>query len=552
MSPVANPVFLTITWMSWWCAAVGLGSLLVRRSPASVGARGWLGLFVLTAVAMVLALVFPLGDPLARVAAWLVIAVGAVGFLRYGPWRHWRLIAVVAAVAALAALLSSVVPSNYDLGLYHAGSIGYVRDGGTVIGLANLHDRFGFSSSMWPVSAFLGLGLWDGGEFRLFNGVLTVLLVADLVARVRRGALRQPGTVVLALGGLLLLGAVVQYPGRMIASSSQDWAAAVMAVVSTAYLLDVLGGKAHRSAITVTVLTATMAGAMRPTGWIFALATFSVVLIGRVPAEGWRTMLISTLPGVIGVFVLGIATAARDVMTSGWLLFPSGLLPVPVSWRYPDPSDTSEAITAWARTPFQDIAQTMSDSSWIPGWLTRLPTDWAVFAFLVLLAALAVLLIAFPTARSQLFSHKRALALALMPSMVVLIAWLIVAPDPRFAWGPLLLLVLVPVAYSLPAISKPRLLPAALVIGGLGIVVVAVLRGSLLDVSLRLQPMPIAAVTQEELADGTEVMVPIDGDQCWGEFPLCRPWYASDDVELRGQSWMNGFRPRSRLKDNQE
>ena len=547
-----SPVLLAITWVVWWVAAVGIGSWITKQRSSGVGARGWWGLLVLTVAAMVLALLLPLGQPSARIAAWALLGVGLAGSIRARLWTRWRLIAVAAAVALIAAVLSSVVPSNYDLGLYHAGSIAYVREGGTVIGLANLHDRFGFSSSMWPLSAFLGLGLWDGNEFRLVNGLLAVLLASDIAARLRTRPRSSPSTVVLTVGGVLLLGAAIHYPGRLIASSAQDWAAAVLMVVSTAYLLDVLHRSRSRIVVSISVLTAAMAGAMRPTGWIFAAVTLAVIVVAVGRSHGWRLASASVLPGVAGATALGIATAIRDALTSGWLLFPAGMFPLPVSWRYPDAAGTSRGITSWARTPFQDSAQTMADSSWVTGWLTRLPTDWAVFSFTVLAAALLVVLLVAPSARSVLSANRRIVVLGLTPSVVVLVVWLVTAPDPRFAWGPILLIVLVPLAFAVTALRPARLLPVALTVGAVGIVAVAFVRGSPLDASWRLQPLPDAQVAQSTLGDGTDVIVPVAGDQCWSEFPLCRPWYSSVDVELRGETWESGFQPISRLKESQE
>lgn len=200
MSFAESSAFLALTWLLWWIAMTGIGSLVVRTRAGGLATRGWIGLFVVSVVSMLLGIVGPLGGPAARVFAGLVVATGLVGALRSGVWRRWRLLVVLALTAALLALLSSVTPSNYDLGLYHAGSIAYVREGGTVVGLANLHDRFGFSSSMWPLSAFLGLGFWDGGEFRLLNGALGLLLVGDVALRWRTGRQRQPSTIAMTFG----------------------------------------------------------------------------------------------------------------------------------------------------------------------------------------------------------------------------------------------------------------------------------------------------------------------------------------------------------------
>ena len=552
MPMLESPAFLALTWLLWWVASVGFGWLTSRRKIRNPAILGWFGLLAVTVTSLILGLILPLGAPLARIGAWVVLAIGLIGFACAGLWRRWRLLLVVAAIAVIAALLSSVVPSNYDLGLYHAGSIAYVRDGGTVIGLANLHDRFGFSSSMWPLSALLGLGLWDGGEFRLVNGLLLALLTADVLVRIRSGRSRQPGTVVLTAGAVLLVGAVIQYPGRLIASSGQDWSLAVLMVVSAAYLVDALTPPRRGHVVTVAIVIAALAGAMRPTGWIYAVATVAVIAWFHARTSGWRVAWCVVSPGIVIVLVLGALTAVRDALTSGWLLFPAGVAPLPVPWRYPDPSETSQGVTAWARTPFQDLAQTLEDNSWITGWLFRLPTDWAFFAMLILLLILIAWLVFSRMARRALVTRSHIILLSAIPSWFVLIVWVLVAPDPRFAWGPLLLVVLIPMGFLVPTISRPRVWPAAVALASIAIVAVAVFRGSVLDISLRLQPMPAVAAESSSLADGTSVVIPVNGDQCWGEFPLCRPWYSSADVELRGETWQSGFQPISRLNESQE
>ena len=547
-----SPALLALTWISWWFANMGLGWLLVGRKVRNPAILGWFGLMGVTSAALLLGLIVPLGAPAARIAAWIVLIVGLLGFVWARLWKRWRLLLVVAVLAGIAALLSSVVPSNYDLGLYHAGSIAYVREGGSVIGLANLHDRFGFSSSMWPLSAFLGLGLWDGSEFRLVNGLLLALLVSDVLTRIRSRRAGQPGTVVLTSGAVLLLGAVIQYPGRLIASSAQDWAVAVLIVVSAAYLVDALTYPRRHHVVTAAIGAAALAGAMRPTGWIYAIATVAVLGLVNYRRIGLNFAARALAPGLIGAVALGTLTAIRDALISGWLLFPAGVVPLPVPWRYPDPTSTSQGITAWARAPFQDTSQTLADNAWIPGWLIRLPTDWAFFAMVVLLLVLIAWCVASPATRASFWAQQRVVTLALIPSGVVLIAWFVTAPDPRFAWGPLLLVVLIPLGFLVPTITRPWVWLAAVAVASIAIVAVAVARGSVLNVSLHLKPMPGAIVEIGSLADGTSVVIPVNGDQCWGEFPLCRPWYSSADVALRGETWQSGFQPISRLNDSHE
>ena len=356
----------------------------------------------------------------------------------------------------------------------------------------------------------------------------------------------------LTSGAVLLVGAVIQYPGRLIASSGQDWSVAVLIVVSAAYLVDAMTHPRHRHVVTIALVAAALAGALRPTGWIYAVMSIAVLMWFSLRTLSWRYACVRVAPGVVAVVVLGVMTVARDSLTSGWLFFPAGVFSLPVSWRYPDPTGTSQDITAWARTPFQDPATTLADNSWIPGWLSRLPTDWAFFVMMVLLLVLIAWLVTSRQARATLSTHRRVITLALIPSLGVMVVWFVTAPDPRFAWGPLLLIALIPLSFLVSTNSRRGVWPAVLASASMVIVAVAMARGSLLEVSLHLKPLPDAAVESGSLIDGTRVVVPVKGDQCWGEFPLCRPWYSTIDVELRGDTWQSGFQPMSLLKDSHE
>jgi hypothetical protein len=45
---------------------------------------------------------------------------------------------------------------------------------------------------------------------------------------------------------------------------------------------------------------------------------------------------------------------------------------------------------------------------------------------------------------------------------------------------------------------------------------------------------PGAAVERRATAPGTEVFLPVSGDQCWNAAPPCTPWY------VPGLEWTNG------------
>ena len=554
---------------TWLLIAAGLmgwggvaGPLLLRwsRHAASPGVGFmWVGLLVFTLVALTLDLFLPLG---ARVSTWLLVLVltsglvlGTVRVLRLQRQSvsarlqsRWWIALVLAVVALVYAGWALGEPGNYDTGLYHIGAINYSRDFPLIPGLANLHERFGFNSSMWPLSAWLGSLGWHGEEFRLVNGALMMMMLLDTLVRVRRSQRGSvtPGTVIMIVGSVLVLGVLAQYPARLLAASAQDTAALILGIVSIAYLSDGLARRpwwafpASSTAMVIAVAAVTSSALMRPLGW-FLFAGLIVVavgssIVGKCPGTGLRILGPVVALGTVAGVVMGV----RDARLSGWLLYPAGVVGFPVDWRFPDPSVSSDRITGWARTPFQDVDTTLSSSDWVIGWLQRLPTDWALPALgLVLIVALALW---WGTRRADEGLDVRGMALALVPVAMFLLAWLLTAPDPRFAWAGIVSLGLVPLGFVAQRLPVSRILLGS----GLflvALVVLASLRGSWQEWSWAATPPPRPALTEAALADGTSIVVPIGTDQCWAVYPLCRPDYEDLAVERRGSGVGAGFRP---------
>ena len=526
-----------------------------RVSGLSERIRGvlWFGLLVTTVIAMGVQLFSGLTQGPAR---WVLIGLLAGSILVWVIFltRH-RTLGTPSFMRVLLGLVPILIglilvggwalgePTNYDTGLYHLGAISYAQDHPVIPGLANLHERFGFNSAMWPLAAALAnlSGVTDA--FRLVNGLIVLFVLFDLVLRLMRtdGSRRwSPGTFVLLLGLTIVVGAMALYPGRLVATASQDTAALLLGLVAIAYLSDAIKGRgADASTVYVAIGASVLLGVMRPLGWVFFVALLmSLALLGRQSRS--PVIFRSGAGWVFGLAAAAVAVVlARDVMLSGWLGFPLSLAPMPVDWLHPDPEHASRDILGWARTPFQPVDVTLASNSWITGWLLRLPTDWAVVALVGLLALAGLLVRIHRPLRPGTWSS---IALTLVPVGTSMVVWLITAPDPRFAWGPILALGLVPVSFlaSQSDVRWMLLISTAVVVSLFSL---AAVREAFVGWSSVAIPAPPVDVREASLADGTVVTVPSVGDQCWASYPLCRPDYAPMDVELRGEAFPDGFRP---------
>ena len=557
---------LAMTWVVLAVSLAGWGLLTVRAltRPSQISLSQfrqslWVGLLIVTVAALLLDIVWPLGGGIALwvllvligfgllSAAWHIVA--AVRQRGSAPSTRWWIGGVVLGILFLVyAGWALGEPTNYDTGLYHIGAINYARDFPTIPGLANLHERFGFNSSMWPLSAWLGSLGWGGNEFRIVNGLLLTLLLTDTAVRLL-GARRTPnvpGTPITTIGSVLVLGAMAQYPGRLLASSAQDSAALILGLVAVAYFCDAMARRRWwehpeaRSAVSVALVAAISGALMRPLGWVLAAGIWAVALVVAATGREALVAVRSLTPVTVVAVLAGVLMGVRDYILSGWLLYPAGLIGFRVDWRYPDPSVSSDRITAWARSPFQDVQNTLADSSWVIGWLQRLPTDWSIPALVALLGLAALL---WWLSRGQRDPWLwRGCAAALAPVVLLLIAWFITAPDPRFAWAGIVGLGLVPVGFLAQEVPPTRLL-----VGGgavmAALLVLAGVRGSWEAWSWRAVAPPTAEIIEGELADGTAVLTPTPGDQCWETYPMCRPQYESPAIERRGAGLEDGFRP---------
>ena len=529
----------------------------------------WWGFALALILILSVNLVVPMNSLIARLLLGLLILLGVFGLLTT-RWRGrlhsipW--IPLIVSIAVLVVLgvaaLGPVV--NYDTGLYHLGAIGYAREFGTVPGLANVHDRFGFNSSLWPLGATadsLGMGLQG---FRVINGFILTLLVVEVLGRLR-SAPRTPGSILLFVTGTVALFGSLQYTDRLIAGPSQDFAALALFLVSSAYLLDALQA-AQRGinpwrAAGLSILLASLAATVRPLGWLVVAVT-AAVFIGvwvRHPKLRFARRGVFLWPVTLSV-VLAILMSIRDVLLSGWFLFPLGLIPFPVDWRLPSTAATRADITGWARTPFQDPSVTLADNTWVLGWLQRLPLDWGFLAaaglFFLGFGLSAALAWSRPELRKPLQAALPVFGAAATPSLAALVAWFVTAPDPRFAWGPLLVIAALPLVWWL---DVARLRSAALVATAVLLAVIAVGFGWMRSEGFGLftdketspaffavpvTPLPVMLTEAAVLVDGTPAQRTTGGDdRCWAAFPLCAPWYAPLDAERRGQDLRNGFRP---------
>jgi hypothetical protein len=458
--------------------------------------------------------------------------------------------------------------TNYDSGLYHLGAVRYAGEYATIPGLANLFFPFGYGNSVFPMASFLGNGPWDGQGFRLFNGLLIVLMVADAALRllVRRHSV---GTYVLLVGLVASWVPLVALPDYWVTSPTADSAVLVLTVVACAYLSDaVAGGRSWLVHGAVAFIISILLVSMRPLMAFFAAAVL-IVLVVRAVATRRRVSPTShdvrvwSLLAIIAV-MFGVLQLARDYFLSGWLQYPLAILPFDVAWRAPDPSDATRATLGAARDP-SGLWSAADGWAWVPAWFGRLPSQWETYAVLGLAAVtLATVLVTRAVTGQWL---RRAVWLAMAPSAVTVVVWWVATPPSfRFVWGPLFMLAAIPLGWALHAAAtcshpwwSSRIDPIVAVGVAVAVVVLVgyctVLRFDTavateqrtmslgpLDIGYAVAPVAEVPFQQHPAQGGIVLLVPVGGDLCWDVWPMC-VGSLPVSVSPRGASIQDGFTP---------
>lgn len=543
-------------------------------------------------------------------AAWIVpgvagatgAAIGALGLrsLRGAGLRWW-----VFGLAGLGLLYTGNqalgAAADYDFGLYHLGIIRYAEHYAAIPGLANLHSRFGAADGHLLLVALLDHGPWAGAAPHLVNGLLAVMLLVDLGSRfVRRGPAGGLGSftqrMALFLVPVLVLG-IVNRPTHRLSSPDLDFAAFVLVLAGMLYLAEAVERGYAPTPVLAAGAALGAAAATRPLYWLPVAVAAGLPVIAARRGPPARLLRVAGLAGALPV-LLFVAVSVRQAVLSGFPFFPATAFKLPVGWRVPlgvvvDQNTINHAFATGSSHPPAIVVRSLF---WIRPWLTQKSIDPDVILPLILLAGLIPAVIFGSDAGRR--ARLAPMFAVVLPSLALLVAWFLLAPDPRFALAPLWLVPVgigawalpttlrrpslsvlllgaagataivlvfsrwswrepVPLAFmiSLGAVvllrlahRRPRGLAEGAALAGVGACVAILFTVRSLTIvhatpggPLATPPNPRPALEPLRSSSGLLLSRPVHGDQCWGVI-LCVPGLAEPAVAKRGRSIGEGFR----------
>lgn len=461
MTTLAATGMAALLLLGWLAVLIGVGALIAPalRIPVSapVGLLGWVGVSVVTMVALIAHLWMPLASP--WLAAGLALAA-LIGWLRRGRRggrlsrpRRGVLGAVIAGAAVLLGNLSLAVPDNPDSLQYHLGQVAYNAGFPVVPGLAALSHRMGFDSAGHVFGAALLPGDLALSGLSLQVPLLCLLLIVDALQRLLSQAPRRlpTGSLLLILAASYGLLDVLRLPATHLASPSPDATALVVAMAAIGYLALALESTPPRSlawpdAAAALLLTALLA-TIRPLFYLAAVVALTVLLWRLGVRAMGRLWAAAGLAAALMLLSLGHRT-----IISGMPLFPAGPR-IGVDWLVSADIAAAEAafIGENARHPGLSPDQAGGLLGWLLPWLARAPyvNLGGYLIALLTLAGLITCAIWLVGGRAGLPHRAVTFTLAAAPWLVSLLGWFLIAPDLRFAWGAIIGLVLLGAAVLL-------------------------------------------------------------------------------------------------------
>jgi hypothetical protein len=442
---------------------------------------------------------------------------------------------------------ASATPPIFDTGLYHAQFIRWIENYHVVAGLANLHARLGYNSTLFLLAAFLGFADLGGHSYQVPDLIILISLLVYCLSRIEqsRKALSVTGLVIVGIVVFLLIEPRVI---PWLASPATDLPAALVCwMVLLQTMEKIEAGRIAKldSPVVAIVILSLFDISLKLT--TAPLLSISLYLLWKARA----TLFFKP------AFILGLLCAvvllpwiARNVVLTGYLIFPVYQIDVfRFDWNVP--LETVKRIaagnTSFARIPNEqpDLVQSMKFGQWFPIWYQALPSE--DFLLINALTLGAILLTISAVIKKQAVQQIQTYGPVYAVCILGAAFWFVELPSPRFGYGfliPLLWLLYAPILVSWVAWSK---------VSSKGLVLFAQLFLAIFILSTLVQfpiswwqkylmsyrPYPTVQ-TNSVLLDGQAVFLPAAGQRCWYHPLPCTPNIAAG-LAMRGPKIEDGF-----------
>lgn len=341
---------------------------------------------------------------------------------------------------------------------------------------------------------------------------------------------------------LLLMAPVINIIMRgSTASVSSDIPIFILGIIISSKLLNLLTKEKREDLFFVFIMSA-LGITIKVSFLFFGLFASMIALISYVKKDG-RKYAFRNSPflfySLTFASLILIPWIVRNIILSGYLIYPSTLISFPVEWRLPAKMVIKEArwIQSWSRLPGISPDKVLRDWQWFKPWVSRIFSRENIFDVIVPIGLTieGILILFYNKYKCKKRINSLLLWLFLILPMANLIFWFFSAPALRFAGSSFWILgvgILVLSSLSCADFRKTRLI----VFCNFAIINFLAIGEQLPDfkqnINRRIKSVPVKQMKKFETNSGLIIYTPEEGKKCWDFNLPCTP-YPKDDLQLR-------------------
>lgn len=459
---------------------------------------------------------------------------------------HHPVISFLFVVAVLLAVYEgSREPQNFDTGLYHAQFIRWTETFPVVPGLGNFSDRLAFNSAWLMFATVIHLEWILPLPFHAPSLVLYLILIMEVCARLAEGSKNH--LPIASIMTLLVFPLTHLLFRTELSSPGTDLPAALLTWLIVIYTID----HAHPK----------FQVAPTPVGPLFMLAGFAItvklstapILLLPLALWIWRKGVspFSSIQNGLAMSLTVLPWLGRNIFLSGYLIYPFPQIDLfSLNWKIPYEKavGAQQWIKAWARVPGREPEEVFNYSFrvWTLEWWSKMSNlnQTLLIATLIISGMYCIsILILWMKKKGSFILPSPLIGLTTAVALLGAIYWFWQAPDIRFGYGFIGVLLVLPVATILTKVWPLRLARLVAVLALIAYQVTALAEAT--DFTrwrsrwYVANPYPRISLVKFE-QHNFEYFMPDQGTQCWYEAIPCNP-FPNSDARLRGIDISDGF-----------
>jgi hypothetical protein len=337
-----------------------------------------------------------------------------------------------AILSILLAFSTNFLYSGYDAGLYHLPHQLWLRTEPIVIGLANLHGRFGFGSLYEYISA----PLWIGSNNLILLASLQISFLVFFVLFLIRQLQQSSGVYFVLLFAIVINLFLMGETFKARTYAYTDFSAGTTFAISFLYGYWLLFKKSSvlRNEWTVFVILLLASVLYKVSTvililWLIFIMSYRVVKKLDMPRE--------IIIGLIIPTVLLLIWLLKNIITTGCIFYPASFSCLDVSWSAKiNAINDANWVAAWARDPTAGLIP-LTNIDWFLGWWLIKYKSFLLTFFIsgMLIYILSKWMIRRNSKNMNIKTSDIRLWGAVIFIVIALLFWFWKAPTPRFGIG---------------------------------------------------------------------------------------------------------------------